>query len=205
MRSTVCRRANPWIQGIAIGGCRSSRILCCCWTTPRAASGKASSSSAPRTASKPSILRPGRLERAIEIAAPDADGVLNILRFHVRDDLPDDQLRTVASFLDGFTAAEIMEAVRRARRKARVARRILSFDDLKDAALPMPTEQPEALWRIAAHEAGHVVVAHAYRLGTIKSARLGGRNGAGGITSIDLEAVDLATRHSIERQVVGIL
>jgi cell division protease FtsH len=35
----------------------------------------------------PAIMRPGRLERAIEIGRPDAAGVRNILRFHLKTDL----------------------------------------------------------------------------------------------------------------------
>lgn len=153
----------------------------------------------------PAILRPGRLERAIEIAAPGPDGILNMLRFHVRDGLPEDQLRTVTDLFDGFTAAEIMETVRSARRRARVVRRALSLADLKDAALPMPTVPPDVLKRIAVHEAGHVVVASVCGLGTVRYVRIGGRNGLGGVTSIDPASTDLVTRHSIERQVVGIL
>jgi cell division protease FtsH len=49
----------------------------------------------------PAILRPGRLERAIEIIAPNAEGVLNVLRFHVRGSLPERELRSVAEWFEG--------------------------------------------------------------------------------------------------------
>jgi hypothetical protein len=153
----------------------------------------------------PAILRPGRLERAIEITAPGPEGILNILRFHVRDGLTAQHLRSVAELLDGFTPAEIMETVRSARRTARTAKRDLSADDLKRAVMP-PLAIPQAmLKRIATHEAGHVVVAIATRVGTVRSVRIGGRQGAGGVTSIDPNSSDLATRQLIERQVIGIL
>ena len=153
----------------------------------------------------PAILRPGRLERTIEITAPGADGILNILRFHVRDSLPEQELRSLADMLDGFTPAEIMETVRSARRTARVAARDLSTDDLKRAVMPAAIVPPAALKRIAIHEAGHVVAAIAAGVGKVRSVRIGGRQGAGGVTSIDPASIDLATRQSIEKQIVGIL
>lgn len=152
----------------------------------------------------PAILRPGRLERAIELTPPGPDGIQNILRYHARD-LPDEDLRAVAGLLEDLTPAEIMETVRAARRAARQADRGLSVDDIATAALPLPTITPRALYRIAVHEAGHVVLAAVSGLGLVRSVRIGGRNGAGGVTSIDPEVGDLVTRSSIERRVTGIL
>ncbi|MHC2623996.1 cell division protease FtsH [Bradyrhizobium huanghuaihaiense] len=153
----------------------------------------------------PAILRPGRLERAIEITDPGPDGILNILRFHVRDSLPEKDLRSVAEKLDGFTPAEIMEMVRSARRTARNSARELSAEDLMGAVLPAVAVPPVRLKRIAIHEAGHVVVAIAAGVGTVRWVRIGGRHGAGGVTRVDPASGDLATRQSIEKQVVGIL
>jgi cell division protease FtsH len=152
----------------------------------------------------PAILRPGRLERAIELTPPDSEGIENILRFHAPD-LRDDDLRSVAGLLEGFTPAEIMETVRSARRAARTSARDLSADDLRRAVMPATTIPPAALERIAIHEAGHVVVAIAAAVGRVRSVRIGGRQGVGGVTSIDPSSSDLATRQSIERQIVGIL
>jgi cell division protease FtsH len=152
----------------------------------------------------PAILRPGRLERAIELIPPGPDGIQNILRFHARE-LRGEDLGPVAGLLEGFTPAEIMETVRAARRFARQADRGLCVDDIATAALPLPMVSPRALYRIAVHEAGHVVLAAASGLGEVRSVRIGGRNGAGGVTSIDPEVGDLVTRSSIERRVVGIL
>lgn len=151
----------------------------------------------------PAILRPGRLERAIEVTAPGPDGILNILRFHVRGSLSDEELGTAIGPLDGCTAAEIMETVRSARRKARQAGRDVSIGDLKDAALPEPNLPPEALYRIAVHEAGHVLSAYCCGF-RVKSVRMGGRDGEGGVTRIEKSA-DMVTRHWIELQVVGLL
>ncbi|MDN4987105.1 AAA family ATPase [Bradyrhizobium sp. WYCCWR 13022] len=153
----------------------------------------------------PAILRPGRLERAIEIPAPGPEGILNILRFHVRDGLPERDLREAAEKLDGATPAEIMEMVRSARRTARSAARDLSAEDLMRAILPPVTIPPTKLRRIAFHEAGHVVVAIDAGVGKVRWVRIGGRHGAGGVTRVDPATSDLATRRSIEMEVVGIL
>jgi cell division protease FtsH len=42
-------------------------------------------------------------------------------------------------------------------------------------------------------------------LGRVNSVRIGGRGGAGGFTSIELESVNLLTRRTIEQRVVGLL
>lgn len=153
----------------------------------------------------PAILRPGRLERAIEVTAPGPDGILNILRFHVRGSLPDNELRTVVGPLEGCTPAEIMETVRSARRKARQEGRDFSIDDLRNAALPQSELPPDLLYRIAVHEAGHVVTAECCGFGRVDSVRIGGRHGAGGVTRIDPQPTELATRRWIEQRVIGLL
>jgi cell division protease FtsH len=79
----------------------------------------------------PAITRPGRLERFIEIGRPDAAGVQNILRFHLKSDLRGADLTEVSQMLEGATAAELMEMVRGARRVARQAQRELTVDDLR--------------------------------------------------------------------------
>lgn len=153
----------------------------------------------------PAILRPGRLERAIEIKPPERDGILNIVRFHVRGGLPDEELMAAIGLMEGFTPAEIMETVRSARRKARHAGRDLSIDDLTAAALPELKVGPDALYRIAVHEAGHVVVAEVCCPGCVMSVRIGGRGGIDGLTRIDPRSDDLVTRQAIEQLIVGLL
>jgi len=153
----------------------------------------------------PAILRPGRLERTIEIAAPGSDGILNILRFHVRGSLSDSELRTTVPLFGGFTPAEIMEAVRRARRTARHNRRDISIEDLRTAALPELDLPADAIRRIAVHEAGHVVSTEYFGEGRVSSVRIGGRDGAGGLTNADFKQGDLQTRSWIEERVIEAL
>jgi cell division protease FtsH len=153
----------------------------------------------------PAIMRPGRLERGIEILPPGPDGILNILRFHTRGSMTDKELVTVVGHLEGATPAEIMEMVRRANRLARQAGHALSIGDLRGVSLSAPDLSIEMLRRIAIHESGHVVAAIECGVGRVTSVRIGGRGGAGGLTSIDRGAVDLITRSAMERDIIALL
>jgi cell division protease FtsH len=153
----------------------------------------------------PAILRPGRLERAIEIVAPGPDGILNVLRFHLRGKLSDDELGTTIGLFEGFTPAEIMETVRRAQRRARHDRRELSIGDLRSAALPELELPADAVRRIAIHEAGHAVTTEFFGSGRVISVRIGGRGGVGGLTTVNVKSDDLETRTWIEERVIEVL
>jgi ATP-dependent Zn protease len=150
----------------------------------------------------PALLRPGRLEKIVEIARPDAAGATNILRFHLDGELSDADLSSVGALLDGSTGAEIMYAVRTARRSARHAGRPLAADDLARAILPLEDIPPERLFRMAVHEAAHAVVALALPVGTLKHVTLRTRGTSGGQTAIDFSDLALATRTMIEDRVV---
>jgi cell division protease FtsH len=148
----------------------------------------------------PAILRPGRLERAIEILPPDAAGILNILRFHAPE-LRAQQLERVAHQLGGYTPAEIMDTVRAARRAARQSGRPLRAEDIATAALPPMALSAEALFRVAVHEAGHAVVAYALPFGRVNHIRIGGRATATAHTSIEFEEGSFLTKDAIAKRV----
>jgi ATP-dependent 26S proteasome regulatory subunit len=118
------------------------------------------------------VLRPGRLERAIEITRPDHAGTVNILRYHLHGELPGDDLTDVAHLMDGSTGAEIMMAVRDARRIARTAGRALALEDIAHAIAPIEEIAPAALNRICIHEAAHAVTALVAPSGVLKRAAL---------------------------------
>lgn len=153
----------------------------------------------------PAILRPGRLERAIEIVAPGPDGILNVLRFHLRGKLSDDEIGTTIGLFEGCTPAEIMETVRRAQRRARHDSRELSIGDLSSAALPELELPADAVRRIAIHEAGHAVTTEFFGSGRVISVRIGGRGGVGGFTTVSVKPDDLETRTWIEERVIEVL
>ncbi|MGE7471970.1 AAA family ATPase [Bosea sp. NPDC003192] len=105
------------------------------------------------------ILRPGRIDRHFEIALPDHDALVQMLKHHVGDDLAGINLAPVARLAQGHTGARIELSVKAARAAARQAERALEFKDLLDQFLPQ-SEDLHELRRICVHEAGHALVAH---------------------------------------------
>jgi hypothetical protein len=148
----------------------------------------------------PAMLRPGRLEKAVEIPLPDSAGALNILKFHLNGELEAD-LSFLGPLLAGRTGADIMYLVRGARRAARHADRALAVDDLRRAALPTEAHPPARLRRMAVHEAAHAVVALAIRAGTIDRVVLRADGAAGGRTVVNYSDDDLTTRATVEDRV----
>ena len=151
----------------------------------------------------PALLRPGRLERAIEIKRPDVAGVVNILRFHLGGDLAGTDLTDIAGMIEGATAAEIMDLVRTARRAARHDGRAFSVDDLRSAAFgEAASEDPDFLRRAAVHEAGHAVAASIHRPGSVICVSLQARGPGGGFTKMAPPRAKLFTLQEIEEQVI---
>lgn len=153
----------------------------------------------------PALMRPGRLERAIEIKRPDYDGTLNILRYHVAGEVPDDDLGEIAALIENSTGAEIMQCVREARRLARRRKGALSLVDLRAAALPKSDLRPETLWRICIHEAGHAVGTLATKCGGVKRCVVRESGGNLGETLIENADTVLPTKEDIENRVVALL
>ncbi|WP_145986974.1 AAA family ATPase [Bradyrhizobium vignae] len=152
----------------------------------------------------PAILRPGRLERSIEILPPDEAGIQNILRFHAPE-LKRVELQKIADRLTGYTAAEIMETVRAARRIARQASRSLAAEDIVAAALPSMPLSADAIYRVAVHEAGHAVVAYFLGEGRIGHIRIGARGALNAQTMVEFEDAPIVTRELMEKQAVLLL
>ncbi len=105
----------------------------------------------------PAILRPGRLERAVELAPTTLHGAVDILRHHLKDDLKDVDLLPIARVLEGRTAADLMEIVRSARRNARLRNQTLALSDLEQAMNRKTPLSQADLYRTAVHEAGHAI------------------------------------------------
>jgi cell division protease FtsH len=150
----------------------------------------------------PALIRPGRLERTIEIERPDQKGTLNILRHHVAGAIPDSELAEIAALIETSTGAEIMQHVRDARRLARQADRPFSVRDLREIVLPETHVAPDLLWRICVHEAAHAIAALALNCGRVKRCVV--RDGAGqhGVTQLEAADGDLPTRSGIEDRAV---
>jgi cell division protease FtsH len=153
----------------------------------------------------PAIMRPGRLERAIEIGRPDAAGVRNILRFHLKNDLRGADLTEISQMAEGFTAAELMEMVRAARRAARHAQRNLTQDDLRQRIVGAGDEDPDYLKRVAIHEATHAVASIVIPVGLLVRVQLRSQGSSGGHTRIEQTNKDIETLADVEDRVTSIL
>ncbi|MDN4985567.1 ATP-binding protein [Bradyrhizobium sp. WYCCWR 13022] len=106
----------------------------------------------------PAVLRPGRFGRVIHIGLPDHEELERMMRVRLRGDLADADLHDLAVAAAGCTGADIERLVADARRIARREGRPLAANDLR-RAFAGGNEVPEALLpRIAAHEAGHILV-----------------------------------------------
>ncbi|MES0810356.1 AAA family ATPase [Roseibium sp. SCPC15] len=111
------------------------------------------------------LLRPGRLERIIEIPLPDEEDLADILRQYLKGDLKDIELGPIARFLSGSSGADVEALVRAVRARARRAGERLSKSHLQDEILSrVPHYAPEERWQMAVHEAGHALVAHLFGL-----------------------------------------
>lgn len=109
----------------------------------------------------PAITRSGRIEHHVSITLPEPAEREGILRFHLGRDLEGEDISDIAESLTGASGADIAKFVRQARHIARLKKRPLALSDLlrlKPATTPL---HPDDLHRIAVHEAGHTVVAHA--------------------------------------------
>lgn len=152
----------------------------------------------------PALMRPGRLELAIEIERPDFAGTLNILRHHAPD-LPHADLSVIASLAERSTGAEIMYLVREARRRARHAGRALTLEDLKSTLMPKIEVGADGFWRICLHEAGHATAALCLQSGTVRRIVVGYRVGSGGHTLIEADKDNLLTRERLEDRAITLL
>lgn len=134
----------------------------------------------------PALVRSGRLETRIDIELPDEAALVDIIRHHVgdvavEDDPPlgsNDIFNKLGRMAVGLSGADVERLVRTARRRARRERRALQASDL--AAVFSERHQsltPELRWRVAVHEAGHVIVHRALGYGEPLSVHIDEKGG----------------------------
>jgi SpoVK/Ycf46/Vps4 family AAA+-type ATPase len=124
------------------------------------------------------LLRPGRLERIIEISLPDEFDRVAILRHH----LSGAKVGNLASFVkvsEGWSGADIENLAREARRNARRAGREVTFQDVVLALPPRVEFTREELTRLAIHEAGHAIAVYSLRPDTFIKVSIGSGRVAG--------------------------
>ena len=117
----------------------------------------------------PALLRPGRFDRRVQVAPPDFQGRLGILKIHTRRTpmAQDVNLDIIAAGTPGFTGADLESLVNEAALSAARANRpsvtLRDLDDAKDKVL-MGAERKSLIVGdeqrrcTAYHEAGHALV-----------------------------------------------
>jgi len=127
------------------------------------------------------LTRPGRLNSIICIERPDVEAREGILRAHLKGDLAEVNLKAVAELAVGTTGADLADAVKKARRAARIAARDVTLIDLMQAVAPPDTRSASDRRVIAVHEAGHAVARVALGFDLL-SVSIIERGDAGGLT-----------------------
>ena len=104
------------------------------------------------------LLRPGRLDRHIEISPPDAAARSAIIEHYMNFKLSPKDAVNVAQLTEEWSGAQLEQLARDARRLARRANRAATPADvvaLLPEMHPMPAER---LFATATHECGHAIV-----------------------------------------------
>jgi cell division protease FtsH len=140
------------------------------------------------------LLRPGRFDRQVQVAAPDLRGREAILRVHARGKPLDStvDLAVLARSTPGFSGADLSnvlnEAAILAARRSSVSIDSLDVEEAVDRVVAGPAAEsrvmPEPERRLTAyHEAGHAVVARFLdRHDPVHKITIAGRGRAGGYT-----------------------
>jgi cell division protease FtsH len=126
----------------------------------------------------PAVIRAGRFDKHIRVGKPDRSGIRAMLAASLGAITVAEDLDALADQLLGLTGAEIAAMLRDARTRARAARSALAMTHVQAAAdaIRQPIER-EVLWRIAVHEAGHVLVGHLVGLPAATAARVASGDG----------------------------
>jgi len=149
----------------------------------------------------PAVVRPGRFDLKIEISTPDRTSVLQILTHALSPDANAMQLDPIADQILGSSGAQITALVREARGLARSEQYPLNQSHLEAVATGIcPALDPDILWRIAIHEAGHLVVAHALGLPPAERAAI---TAAGGF--VDIPSPRLESAQSAKNRIAALL
>ena len=146
----------------------------------------------------PALIRPGRLERILYIDPPDAVSLAKIMRYYLRDDLPDTDLVALASARQGATGAEVQEWVRAARRSARRAGRTMVFEDLVTQVVAPDRRSADDVERAAIHEAGHAVATVVLSPNTLVSVTIVRTHASSGNTSALRFGKDLMVERDLD-------
>ncbi len=126
----------------------------------------------------PAFLRPGRLERVIDIQLPDAEARKAILEFHLRHEYAGN-VDQFLSATEGWSGADIEKLARDARRLARQADRPdVTEEDILAVMPPVVYLTDDERYRLAVHEVGHAIVGYTLRPDSLVKVTITGRRPA---------------------------
>jgi cell division protease FtsH len=158
------------------------------------------------------LLRSGRLEKHVHFPMPDASARADILSFHLPTLAGDAELEAIAARLPGSSGADLERLARGAQRLARKEKRPVCIADVKAKITPRSQLDATALHRIAVHEAGHAIAAHALSLGKIQLveiydnvSRFATTTNANGITRIEFPPNEFVTRWDMMKTITMLL
>tara|TARA_R100000750_G_scaffold28806_1_gene18248 strand:+ start:4069 stop:6216 length:2148 start_codon:yes stop_codon:yes gene_type:complete len=125
------------------------------------------------------VVRAGRFDRHIAIAPLNLAAITSFLQAKLGHVVEARELRHIAARMIGATGAEIDDFIRKTRTLAREAQSDISDRLLRRAAdLYLPCPDTPLLRRIAAHEAGHLLIGHVLGLPRATLARVTLKGGA---------------------------
>lgn len=126
----------------------------------------------------PAVVRPGRFDKHIFVRPLDRDGVRHFLQKELGGVLDDNATSELVDQLAGATGAQLTALTRDAKTRSRAARRPLEFSDIQAAAdVMLPSLGRDHIWRIAVHEAGHLLAGHLLDLPVARQVRVTARGG----------------------------
>ncbi|OPH83163.1 hypothetical protein B2M20_09090 [Nitrobacter vulgaris] len=151
----------------------------------------------------PAIRRAGRLDRTISIERPGTDDLCEIIRFYLKNDLPEADLMPLALAARGGTGADVEAWVRRARSNARRGNRAFTSHDILQEIRGQQVGLPHDLRNVVSiHEAGHIVVGAALRCYEPKMVWL---TETGGLTSGQMNMGNDLTLRGLEHVMTTLL
>lgn len=106
----------------------------------------------------PAVTRPGRFDAIVRVPPPGPAAIRRILAHHLGDAITEEDMERLVPHAAGLTAAGIDGAIREARARAREAGHAFGIADLEAVLVQPFLVAQDLLWRIAVHEAGHVLV-----------------------------------------------
>ncbi len=145
----------------------------------------------------PALLRPGRIDRHIQIALPDTEERKHLARSCFGAHLSDAELNAIAAATAGLTGASFQKASRDAKRVARVEGKPVSLANVMSALPPTRKITGGERRTIATHEAGHAVVGVRLGIGLLNTVAVPWETHAGqplGFAHFEVEESQLRER-----------